>query len=385
MAKTGARPRNAAGSEAKPEWIEVTQLYLDPDNPRLSEGRFTVDDQDAILEALWHEMAVDELVMSIAANGYFAHEPIFAERRADGRLVVVEGNRRLAALKLLTDPATRARVKGGPPQLTNSETDRLRRVPVIVAQRDKVWEYLGFKHVNGPQVWQSHSKARYIAWVHNKLGVSLDDIARHIGDRNDTVKRLYRGLMVLDQAESARVFHRDDRHKSHFAFSHLYTGLDLPGIQAYLGIEPGQYTADPVPKKRIPALGALCTWLYGSKAHDKPPLVQSQNPDLRRLDDVLQSEQGVQALQAGLPLKTAEERAKGDARLFMESLRQAKEALESARGKVLTGYDGDAGGDTLLSAIRKLVDALIEDVERQSQRGGTRVRKPASARGRGRS
>jgi hypothetical protein len=81
-------------------------------------------------------------------------------------------------------------------------------LPVILCKRDDVWAYLGFKHINGPQAWESFPKATYIAWVHNKLGISLEQIASHIGDKHSTVARLYDGLMVLEQSEKARVFDR---------------------------------------------------------------------------------------------------------------------------------------------------------------------------------
>ena len=116
----------------------------------------------------------------------------------------------------------------------------------------------------------------------------FDHIARQIGDRYDTVRRPYRGWMVLEQAEKAGVFSRDDRWKKHFSFSHLHTGLDYPGIQGYLGLTAERsFKPNPVPRSKVENLGRLCEWLFGSKSSSKPPLVQSQNPDLKILDDVL--------------------------------------------------------------------------------------------------
>ncbi len=193
------------------EWVAESHLYLDDKNPRFY-GDEGSKDQTALMTTLWREFAVDEIALSIAANGFFPYEPLFAARE-DGRCVVVEGNRRLAAVKLLRDPELR-RVVGATdlPELGEPQLEQLSELPVIVTARAAIWQFVGFKHVNGAQPWQSFSKAQYIAWVHNEVGVELEDIARQIGDQHATVKRLYRGLMVLEQAEEGGGFDREDRY-----------------------------------------------------------------------------------------------------------------------------------------------------------------------------
>ncbi len=113
------------------------------------------------------------------------------------------------------------------PQLSAAEKKKLEYLPVIICKRSEIWAYLGFKHINGPQAWESYPKANYVAWVHNEVGVALDEIARRIGDKHDTVARLYDALMVLNQAEDNGLFDRDDRYKKHFSFSHLTPALAI--------------------------------------------------------------------------------------------------------------------------------------------------------------
>lgn len=347
-------------------------------NPRMrGEGGGGLTQQDMFV-ALWRDFAVDEVAASIAANGYFDYEPLFIVREEDA-LVVVEGNRRLAALKaLIGDLAIPLR---GLPKVSKLERQKLETVPAMETQRSDLWQYIGFKHVNGPQAWRSASKASYIAWVHNVLTIPLEEIARRIGDQHTTVQRLYRALMVLEQAENANVWQRSDRFKEHFAFSHLYTGLDYSGIQKFVGVRP---TADeakqPVPTNRIKELGELCIWLYGSKSRQRPPLVQSQNPDLRTLDDVLHSRNGVAALRRGLPLRVSQDISKGDSQLLREALVSAKESLQTARGRVLTGYEGQSDLVALADDIVSLSEAISDDLRlAQTRRRGPRRRPPRSA------
>ena len=374
-------PSQQAESEATPtpRRIPTDQLCFDRHNPRLFlDGDL---DESDLVERLWKEFAVDELALSIASNGYFEHEPLFAASE-DGKLVVVEGNRRLAAVRILLDGRLRAKIGAtDSPQITAARRQELATLPVIECARQNIWQYVGFKHVNGPQPWQSYAKAQYVAWVHNEVGEGLDEIARQIGDRHTTVRRLYRGLMVLRQAEESGRFNLNDRWKRHFSFSHLYTGLDYQNIQELLGIDnESSFRPNPIPEKRLDALGDLCLWLYGQKSTDTRPLVQSQNPDLRRLDSAIGSDDGLIALRRGLPLDVVIDISIGDEELFKGHLLDARHRLQEARGKQLTGDTGD--GDTLRTAheILELADRLVSDMEdhRRQQRAGRRRSRSSS-------
>ena len=157
------------------------------------------------------------MVLSIEASGFFPHEPIIVACEND-KNVVIEGNRRLAAVKLLLDPELADSLSLSIPRIPEEAKRALRELPVNVDTRENAWRYLGFKHVNGPAKWSSYAKARYIADVHRDYGVALEDIARQIGDTHRTVQRLYRGLMVIEQADRVKAFGREDRYNKHFSF-----------------------------------------------------------------------------------------------------------------------------------------------------------------------
>ncbi len=160
-------------------------LHLDPKNPRLADEAFSVDDQEGILRWLWRNKSVNELVDSILANGYWEHEELFATEEGD-RLVVVEGNRRLSAVKILSEPDLREQLGI---QLTRRPSEEvlesLRELPVIHATRKELWGFAGFKHVNGPQAWDSIAKAEYVFRVRRNFGLSLAEIASGIGDLHE--------------------------------------------------------------------------------------------------------------------------------------------------------------------------------------------------------
>lgn len=359
----------ATVAETKYPRVEVPKLLLDARNPRLAEFGIGPDaPQFELLETLWKEMAVEEVAMSIAYSGYFEHEPLFVEEAEKGRYVVIEGNRRLAAVKLLLDPELRKRLRAtNLPTITKDAAKRLSELPVVLTTRKDCWRYLGFKHVNGPATWGSYAKAQYIAHVHNEYGVELEDIAAQIGDSNSTVQRMYRGLMIVEQAEDARVFNRADIAKSRFYFNYIYTGMDYPGISSFLGLgTKGTTERKPVASSKVKNLRDLFLWLYGSESQDIPSLIQSQNPDLKTLDNVLTQEAGVRALRDGLPLNVAYDISQGDERVFRQSLQQGKQSLQKALGTLTTGYSvGDVEALRLAEDVEKLSQDLVDGMNQK--------------------
>jgi len=115
---------------------------------------------------MWRDFAVAEVALSIAANGFWDYEPLVVTNERD-HWVVIEGNRRLAAVKLLCNEAERKRVGATDlPDVSPDLCSELATLPVYASTRSDIWQYVGFKHINGPQAWQSYSKAQHIAWVH---------------------------------------------------------------------------------------------------------------------------------------------------------------------------------------------------------------------------
>jgi hypothetical protein len=365
--------------EPKYERASVSKLLLDPINPRLGEyGIKENATQMDLLKVLWEKMAVEELAMSIAYNGYFEHEPLLVEENAKGQLVVIEGNRRLAAAKLLLNEDARRVLKATDlPKINAERRSEISELPIIRTTREDVWRYLGFKHVNGPSTWGSYAKAQYVALVHNSYGVSLEEIAKQIGDYNWTVLRMYRGLMVIEQAERTRVFDRNNIAKNDFYFNYIYTGIDYPGIRKFLGIDGDKLASkNPVPKGKIKNLKLLCEWLYGNETLSKPSLIKSQNPDLKKLDEILLSEKGVQALSDGLPLSVAHDISLGDERIFRQSLQQAKQALQKAHATLTTGYSASDGESLAMATdIEHLAADLVFGIMEKRKK---RTKRPTS-------
>jgi len=86
------------------EYAPIDQLWLDRKNPRLGQEIVARKLSQADLLDEMKDWSLEEIAVSFAESGYWVQEAVVAvEEKVDSakRLVVVEGNRRLAALKLL--------------------------------------------------------------------------------------------------------------------------------------------------------------------------------------------------------------------------------------------------------------------------------------------
>lgn len=82
--------------------LAVASLHLDAKNPRLGRETTARAPREILQYLFDHDKAL-EVTESIAKRGFFPNEPLLAVRE-DDKFVVVEGNRRLAALKALREP-----------------------------------------------------------------------------------------------------------------------------------------------------------------------------------------------------------------------------------------------------------------------------------------
>lgn len=363
--------------------VELTKLKLDHQNPRLSEfGINEKSKQEEILEILWDEMAVNELIYSIVSNGFWDYEPLTIMKIPDSdAFIVVEGNRRLAAVMLIHNPNLIKRtlpkhlldkIGAYPSLLVETKT-----IPsIIINDRNEAWRFIGFKHVNGPAKWGSFAKAKYIAEIHNVYGIALNDIAYQIGDTNNTVQKLYQGLMVLDQANRVKVYRYDDIQATRIYFSHLYTGLQREGIRTFLKIKNAEEESpNPVPEDKFKELGQLLEWLYGSKRNNTQPIIKSQNPDLKYLDEVLQSKEATLALSSGEVLSYSYELSRASDSLFEENLLTAKRSLQKARAYLTTGYNGEENILKVAGSVAELADDLYDEMEKVNRELKSKTRK----------
>ncbi len=363
----------------------VEELRFDQHNPRLL-GQDAKTSDEAIIAQLYRSAELDELLQSISTNGYLDIEPLIVmpSQEDSASLIVLEGNRRLAALRLLREKALSHRIEQAEklriqvPQVNDARRSSFNEVSVYsVATREEARSFIGFKHINGAAKWDSYAKARFAAdWYKRERdkGVTLEDIARAIGDRHDTVKRMVSALYVLEQAENKGKFDLDDRATKKFNFSHLYTALSRSQYMSYLGIDASWVSydpkPDPVPHDQLDRLKQVLEWIYGSKMEASKPMVRSQNPDIKRLGEVLANTEALHVLETTSDLDKAHESTQLADQRFTTSLVRARDEARNASAS-LRAYDGkDKALLNIAEDIKETAATIYQRMERKYREAG---------------
>ena len=306
---------------------------------------------------LYRAAELDELLQSISANGYLDIEPLIVmptPHPSSDELIVLEGNRRLAALRLLREPTLAAEIAASEnlridvPDVPRHLRETLEAVSVYpVAGRKDARSFIGFKHINGPAKWDAYAKARFAAeWYEagRSEGIDLAMIANAIGDRHDTIKRMVSAIYVLDQAKNEGLFDiAVDRATRKLNFSHLYTALSRTPYMDYLGLDTAwarlDTAPDQIPHDKMVELQNVLFWIYGCRKDGLQPVIRSQNPDIKRLGEVLANAQGRHVLELKRDLDKAHSATQPMDRHFTASLLHARDAITDAAGS-LRAFDG---------------------------------------------
>ena len=153
-------------------------------------------------------------------------------------------------------------------------------------------------------------------------------------------------IYVLEQAREKGLFKIEDRDTTKFNFSHLYTALSRSQYMDYLGLGAAWARTDPkpnqVPKGKLDKLRKVLIWIYGSQVDDARPVVRTQNPDIKRLGEVLANAEGRHVLEQTSDLDEAYASTEPVDKRFTASLLRAREAMGDAAGS-LRAFDGQDG------------------------------------------
>ena len=273
----------------------LSNLRLDPENPRLPRDEdWTSESEDRLLREFVRRYDLIELARSIVDKGFTPRHAeallVVQDPRDSDCYLVIEGNRRLATLKLLTSSSSRRAV--GVRTLEWDELAEaasqlgLERVPVIVyPDRTALDDYLGFRHITGPRPWRPEAKARFIAKM-LRAGEWVGAVARRIGSNNRTVRRYAEAHAIYTQAVDAGI----EMDVVEAAFGVFYNALDHEGVRDFLGLEEQRVfntlPESPVAPDSMEQLRELVGLLYGDSSRELERVI-GESRDLRKLSQVL--------------------------------------------------------------------------------------------------
>lgn len=325
------------------EEVETDQLVFDPENPRLPPD---VDGRDNEEVMLWMlaDTGLLQLMASIARQGYFPGDPLLIaplEETSDEPTYsndltykVVEGNRRLAAVKLVTGRIDAPRRRKSVEQLVeDAEGQRLDTLPAVVfARRDDVLEYLGFRHITGIKQWDPLEKARFLRQLRERSTKdgrtpSNTELARAIGSTGPYVGRLLAALTALERLSASKALAKAKVSIDDVPFSLLVAALNHePIVKTFLQLDRAD---DPELRGiRSTALNKLGKWLFVERENGRTALEDSRNLGL--LDDIVGSKTAIKAFDDGMSIHDAALLAHGPADVLLAALGEARGPLTIA-------------------------------------------------------
>lgn len=327
--------------EAPTKMVDVVDLRLDVLNPRRTDRDIHKHQKNLLIE-LYRQFDIDDLLTSLSTYGYFSEEPLIATTEPGKSpdvppYIVVEGNRRLAALKILIFKKDRQAVNIRQlPTVTEKAKSRINPVPVkVYPTREEIHPYLGVRHIVGVKPWGALAKAKYVRNLREK-GHSLTEVAKQVGSgrRTDVVRRWLLTLYSLEQANRKSDEPWDEVDEG-FGFSWLYTSLGYSSVRAYLGIaqdtvaDPGEA---PVPNESIENLLFHMSDLYGPPPGRRREAVVRESRQIKDLATVYASKDAVAALRSGFSLQVALRETVNEETKLVELLRKTSYDLAEANG-----------------------------------------------------
>jgi hypothetical protein len=328
------------------EYLNLNDLELDPENPRLPQS--VARDTMSMVDYIVSSSAIEELMGAIAENGFFSAEPlVVVKSKARGKYSVVEGNRRLTALKLLqsiescSNPSQKIR------ELSANAKFKPTSIPVIIkGTRKEVLPYLGFRHITGIKQWDSLAKARYIEQLFDVTDASATPekryfaVAKSIGSRSDFIHRNLDALAVYRVLEDKNFFDVEGLDDRTIKFSVLSTAIANSKISQFVGITKLGANGDTVEQHPIVnaksldkgSIKELTQWLFKRDENAETRVGESRN--IRKLAAVVDNAKALKAFRSNATLDLAYRYTADIAQDFETLLNQAEACLTEASGMV---------------------------------------------------
>lgn len=220
---------------------KVTSLYLDLNNPRLKHRGVPLN-QRQIIDFLIKNEKVYELAKKISEEGYFVGEaPIICIE--NNKKVVLEGNRRTAALKILQNPkkylsTVRANILLKNIVKNDFQTDK--KLKCFIAPNRLLANPIIYSRHNGLSLekWKTGNQYVFVAEMYYEDGLSISDICEVL---NETKTKILKPLKAYNLfLEGQDILNKEENiilDISEFDFTNLERFYNFEESRKLLGID----------------------------------------------------------------------------------------------------------------------------------------------------
>jgi hypothetical protein len=315
--------------------IPISNLMLDLENPRLPKSK-QGKDQKTVIEYLLLEAATTELMIAIGENDFFEGELLLVVKD-DGNPenhIVIEGNRRLTATKLLSQPELTSVKK----IITNEVSENAKYKPtelpcLIFDNKNEILKYLGFRHITGIKSWRLLEKARYLSDLKKRDFKDIpflkasNEIAKMIGSSSAYVKRLLISFELYKIIEKNDFYHIDGLNDMKFFLNYFTDSLNKENIRDFIGLNLN--IDSPLEQLKPENLKKITYWWF-EKTEGKSRVL-GDSEEMKLLNRVIGHPEALEAFDSkGISIEDAYE-ITGDLDIqFEKKIKDALKSLERA-------------------------------------------------------
>jgi hypothetical protein len=373
-------PGTAIYQDLEPLELPLASIFLDPNNPRFVGPNWQrIEDKDIDLEQIQENVRVqlvrsygiDKLRMNMEVNGYLPIDRVVVRKFKPGRYVVLEGNRRICAAKMIT-------AVGMDGTTVSEEVLRsLRGIPCLEyvgSEQNAAWIFQGLRHIAGIAEWSAYNKAHLLVEQMEREGLPLTDAGRKFGLTPFGAGQWVRGYYAFKQAKEESDYVTEVDERSYPYFQELFSKSSIK-VREWMGWDTDTYRFnDPL------RFNEFIGWLY-----PRPETVEGASDskgdwERRRLYNrdgvrllaylISKSEKYFEQFRGGMELETAYTMANAEAfqqktaesadrvKDLFEAIAACSKALDDIPLKVLKDKSHRKHLDERLAELQHLIDGL---------------------------
>lgn len=187
--------------------IDLKKIFLDPNNPRftskswdnISDEHISEDSiQEVTKQRLVQEFSIYKLVDNIKINGFLPIDRIIIKKFAEDKYVVLEGNRRICAAKIIME-----NYEKDSDYVSDDVIDSLMQISCLVytgSEEQPAWVFQGLRHIIGIQEWPAYNKARLLVQLMEDQDLTLTEVGKKFGLSAYGAGQWVRGYYAFTQA-----------------------------------------------------------------------------------------------------------------------------------------------------------------------------------------
>lgn len=248
--------------ELSPPNIPLQSLFLDPNNPRFVGSKTTriPDDQidkefnqTAAMRMLVDNYGINKLRLNMEVNGYLPIDRIIVREFSSGKYVVLEGNRRVCAAKLINKYDSNGNV------ISPEVIESLQIIPCLIytgSISNAAWIFQGLRHITGILEWSSFHKAKLLVEQMESESLSLTDVGRRFGLTAHGAGQWVRGYYAYRQASTETDYIEEIDDRAYPYFQEVFGRSNAP-IREWLEWDERSYKF-----KNMLNLNEFTGWLY---------------------------------------------------------------------------------------------------------------------------